>query len=130
MEENESLDQVIEFEGEWKGGFSFEDNGYDSGKFDMAVNLRPNGAFSGTTKDKHGIANVEGEIRNSHIKFTKKYVKDNCSSDALKAGIIYEGERVGEGVFKGLWCPEWAYGHEPKTELHYEFTLSEKSAEH
>jgi|SRR3989344_2015696 len=126
MEKNKSLDQVVEFEGEWKGGFSVEDNGYDDGKFNMTINQRSDGTFSGTTNDKHGVANVNGEMKNNHIKFMKKYITNQSSSDALKAGIIYEGEKVNDGAFKGFWYPEWAHD----IQLRYEFTLNKKPAGH
>ena len=122
----------LEFRGGWKGGWGVEDISYNSGEFGMSIeidgNKRPvpfSGAFKGRTEDKHGIADINGELIRNHIIFLKRYTngKEAKGFNALTEGIVYQGVRVSDFGFRGLWCLERARSRDDLN-LHYEFTLS------
>lgn len=113
MSKQKNLEKIIKFKGHWEGGYTIDDDGYDSGNFSMSINLNPNGTFSGKTRDRHGIAEVKGKLEGDSIKFIKTYVNGN--------GIFgYRGKKSKEGDFKGKWYEKnhW-HGRPPE----YDFSL-------
>ncbi|MBR9691841.1 hypothetical protein GOV06_03555 [Candidatus Woesearchaeota archaeon] len=129
-EEKQSLEQVLDFEGEWSGGHGFLFlSCVDPGTFNMSIKLKQDGTFTGTTNDDSGVADVEGELKNNHIKFTKTYIRERSKPEAMNGSIIYEGRLIGsrDPRFEGKWCPESDYGN--KNKAHYGFTLRRKTWE-